>query len=347
VEVKKTRAGDKNLDQIFKELSATLNEKETKVIVGRFGLNGKKETLASIGKSLNLSRERVRQIENNAKQKTSLLFKRKFFALSAKIKEGFKSTGGILVSDFIPEYFLNLTDNHKFAKNYVRFFLTLIPDLELVRETDKLNDGWRLSNISLKQINSTIDNIVKFFSLEDIPQKFDDLYSEVVSNSKIEKDFVRSAILLSKKITIAKNGMIGLTAWPSVNPRNVRDKIYYVLKTSEKPLHFTEITSKIVEMQFDKKKVVRATIHNELTADSRFVLIGRGIYALREWGYSDGTVYEVIKNILSNSKKPMSTIEIVDLVNKSRKVRKNTIIINLQTKKEFKKVAGGYVYEGL
>jgi hypothetical protein len=258
-----------------------------------------------------------------------------------KVKEGFKSTGGLIISEYIPQYFLDLSDNHKFAKNYVRFFLTLISSLELIGETEKLNDGWRLSSISLKQINSTIDNIVKFFLTEDIPQKFDDLYSEITSNSKIEKDFVYSSILLSKKITIAKNGMIGLTAWPSVNPRNVRDKIYYVLKASEKPLHFTEITSNITEMKFDKKKVVRATIHNELIADNRFVLIGRGIYALREWGYSDGTVCEVIKNILSNSKKPMSTTEIVELVNRSRKVRKNTIVINLQTKKEFKKVAGG------
>jgi len=141
--------------------------------------------------------------------------------------------------------------------------------------------------------------------------------------------------------------MIGLKRWPSVNPRNVRDKIYYVLKNAGKPLHFVEITAAIAESRFDQKKVVRATVHNELIADRRFVLIGRGIYALREWGYSDGTVYEVIKNILSNAKSPMPVSEIIELVSKSRKVKRNTIVINLQTKKEFKRVGSGYIYQKL
>ncbi len=171
--------------------------------------------------------------------------------------------------------------------------------------------------------------------------------TEISAIGQMDENFVLSIVGISNKLITAKNQMIGLAIWPSVNPRNVRDKIYYVLKTSAQPLHFTEITSGIAALKFDKKRVVRATVHNELIADKRFVLIGRGIYALREWGYSDGTVYEVIKNILTNSKKPLSSTEIVELVNKSRKVKRNTIVINLQTKKEFKKVAGGYIYQKL
>lgn len=59
-----------SLQQELKQLLADLTDRERDVITMRFGLNdGKTHSLAQIGKSLNLSRERVRQIESKALQK--------------------------------------------------------------------------------------------------------------------------------------------------------------------------------------------------------------------------------------------------------------------------------------
>lgn len=59
-----------SLQQELKQLLADLTPRERDVITMRFGLNdGKTHSLAQIGKSLELSRERVRQIESKALQK--------------------------------------------------------------------------------------------------------------------------------------------------------------------------------------------------------------------------------------------------------------------------------------
>jgi len=79
-------------------------------------------------------------------------------------------------------------------------------------------------------------------------------------------------------------------------------------------------------------------IHNELIKDPRFVLIGRGIYALSSWGYKKGTISDTIKSILEKSETPLTREEIVKQVLKVRKVKETTILLNLQNKALFKKI---------
>lgn len=342
------RKTEKNsLIDIIDGLVLKLNEKEKRSITGRFGLTGRKETLSLIGKDLGLSRERIRQIEKNSLRKLRLDFNKNYKNKIDEIINLFEKNGGIVVDDNIGEDFIKLAGNYKFAKNYLRLAFSIISEIESIDESSDLLSGWRIDKVLKERIISINKKVIEYLKDIDLPKDFSALRAEVVGIEKEPKELVKSAIMLSAKIVEAKNGMIGLKSWPSVNPRNVRDKIYYVLKTGGKPMHFKDITEEIAKLKFDHKKVVQATVHNELIADKRFVLIGRGIYALREWGYSDGTVYDVIKNILSNSKRPVSLGEIISLVNKSRKVKKNTILINLQTNKIFKKVEGGYVVEKL
>lgn len=339
--------GGKKFAEIMGEAISKLKENEKRTISGRFGLSGKKETLASIGRELKLSRERIRQIENCGLKHLRLNLEKNYSELLSKIVNDLKKSGGVVCDENFSEKLISNFSGHKFVKNYLRVIFSLLKDVKEIKKSTQITAGWRLSELTEKKINSTCQKIIKHFESTKLPENIHSLTKNINDLEKLESEFVENCIAISPKIAVAKNQLIGLTSWASVNPRKVRDKIYYVLKTHGKPLHFSEIANKIVEMKFDAKKVVRATVHNELIADTRFVLIGRGIYALREWGYNDGTVYQVIRNILSNSKKPMSLGEIVALVNDVRKVKKNTIMINLQAKKEFKKVASGYVYEKL
>jgi len=124
-----------------------------------------------------------------------------------------------------------------------------------------------------------------------------------------------------------------------VNPKNIRDKIYVVLADSGKPMHFSDIAKAIKDSSFKRKDVTTQAIHNELIKDKRFVLIGRGIYALDNWGYSKGTVSDIITRVLSESKEPLHRDEVVKRVLESRQVKETTILLNLQSKPEFKRVA--------
>ncbi|MDQ5927659.1 MAG: hypothetical protein QG633_97, partial [Patescibacteria group bacterium] len=82
------------------------------------------------------------------------------------------------------------------------------------------------------------------------------------------------------------------------------------------------------------------TTHNELIKDGRFVLVGRGLYALTDWGYMQGVVRDVIKKVL-NEHGPLKRDEIIDKVLKERYVKPNTIIVNLQDPEHFEKQSDG------
>jgi predicted Zn-ribbon and HTH transcriptional regulator len=131
----------------------------------------------------------------------------------------------------------------------------------------------------------------------------------------------------------------GLIKWPMVNPKNIRDKIYVILHEKGKPMHFSEIAKAISSSEFKRKDVTTQAIHNELIKDGRFILVGRGIYALKEWGYKKGTVADVITEVLEEANEPLHRDEIVKRVLKKRFVKETTILLNLQGKPQFKRTA--------
>lgn len=154
-------------------------------------------------------------------------------------------------------------------------------------------------------------------------------------------DHIKAVASISKQLA-SLNGLWGLAKWPTVNPRNIRDKIFVVLEAKKEPMHFSEIATAISNSNFRRKNVTIQAIHNELIKDPRFVLIGRGIYALSAWGYARGTVSDIITQILKEAKEPLSREEIVKRVLRARKVKETTVLLNLQNKDLFTKVDKDY-----
>jgi hypothetical protein len=111
-----------------------------------------------------------------------------------------------------------------------------------------------------------------------------------------------------------------------------------VVKRHGSPMHFREV-AEAIEGLFDRKAHT-ATTHNELIKDDRFVLVGRGLYALTEWGYSAGVVKDVLRDILE-ANGPLSREEIIDKVRKERYVKDNTIVVNLQDGNIFRRLSNG------
>jgi hypothetical protein len=142
---------------------------------------------------------------------------------------------------------------------------------------------------------------------------------------------------LSKKIQINPFAEIGLKDWVDVKPRDVGDKASLVLKHHGKPEHYSVITDMINDHKFDDRIAYKETVHNELIKDNRFVLVGRGIYALASWGYKKGVVADVIKEVLAAAGHPLSREEIVASVMEKRQVKRNTILVGLSNKKYFQK----------
>lgn len=324
---------------LMQDLVGKLDEKARKVVSARAGLSGaKKTTLSQIGGELHLSRERIRQIERDA-----------FVKLSDRLHTGqntaiqfvvatLDAQGGVIAEAALTD--LVLADNRRAGTdiNALRLFLRLTKDLTELKESKVVRQGWALRVVAPDSIYRSIGHVLEFISQHGKVADFDTIWDHSSEFQTFPRQFLLNAIMLSKEIIATSDGNFGLASWATINPKNVRDKIYFVLHQSGEPLHFTDITKRIREQAFDSKKIVQPTVHNELIADDRFVLVGRGIYALSHWGYKPGTVEQVIEEVLRKAKRPLTTDEIVTAVLKSRHVKKNTIIINLQIKPQFIKV---------
>ena len=328
-----------NPNVIMRDLVSGLEEKARTVISSRAGLGlDKKVTLSSIGDKFHLSRERIRQIERDVMNKLSDKLHEKYRSETSVVisdidKEGGVISEGELVNLILPAERRAITD-----VNALRLFLRLTKDLIEIKESKTMRAGWVLKVVSRTTIERSLQHLLEIIQQKGSVADFSLLWENSQDLHKFPESFLRHIISLSKEIIETTDHQYGLSTWPTVNPKNVRDKIYYVLNESGAPLHFTEIAKRIGGNNFDGKKIVQPTVHNELIADDRFVLVGRGIYALTQWGYKPGTVEEVIEDVLKKAKRPMNTDEIVEEVLKSRQVKKNTIIINLQIKPQFVKV---------
>lgn len=333
---------DKNSEILKKAISGSLKiveqEREREIISRRFGLNGPKETLEQIGESLSITRERVRQLEK------AIIIHLQISAEDNNIPElpaaekvlirNLAEMGRVArLSDLGNKIYEGKSTPEERAGIY--FIATFSKNLTVVEENDLYYPAVGIADFgNVDALKAKINELVTIIKKNGKPMTIDELDNML---NYEHPDNIRAVASISKQIA-SLNGLYGLTKWPSVNPRNIRDKIFVILESHKTPMHFSEIAKEIKESDFKRKNVTVQAIHNELIKDARFVLIGRGIYALSSWGYKKGTISEIITSILKESDKPLSREEIVRQVLKTRRVKETTILLNLQNKKLFKKV---------
>jgi len=308
-----------NYQKICLNLLKDLPQRQKEVIFRRFGLkNGQRETLELIGESYGITRERVRQIERdgilNLKPKTE-----KYQKIFQHFQKYLKNRGGLKKEEILLK---ELGGENQ--KPQVYFLLTLGENLQRFGETEDFYSLWLIDQDSLKRAEEITDSL--FQRLKKLGKSL--TLKEISSFISLKKPVLISYLEISKKIQRNSEGLFGLLDWPEINPRGVKDKAYIVFKKIGKPLHFAEV-ARLIEGSLVQ------TVHNELIKDPRFVLVGRGIYALEEWGYFPGQVKDVILKILKEEGKPLTKEEILEKVRKQRLVKENTVFLNLSNKKHF------------
>lgn len=314
-------------------------EREREIVTRRFGLTDRRETLEQIGELLGITRERVRQLEK------AILIRLKIAADDGKIPavhdiermiiRDLSETGRVArVSDLTDR--LVGTKSDTINRAHVAFIAELAPNLIVVGENDNYHHAIGIKEYGdEKTIKSNVDEIVKTIKKHGEPLTIEELHTKLSYENPSQ---VRALASISKFLAHLKDSW-GLAKWPTVNPKNIRDKIYVILADNGKPMHFSDIAKSIKGSDFKRKDVTTQAIHNELIKDGRFVLIGRGIYALDNWGFSKGTVADIITDVLKSATEPLHRDEIVKRVLKSRQVKETTILLNLQSKPQFKRVA--------
>ncbi len=331
------------LRRVEEALNSLPKERFKNIVKRRFGLeNGNRETLQAIGQNYGITRERVRQIESDAlkiltKRQNLSIFKPIFEYLDKLFEEYDYLVGEQRLLDSIT----NTEESHP-ARSAVIMVLTLGSPYQRFAECNEFFPHWATKKSARTMVQKIVDSLVDYLKEQNRVYSSSDILDFLLSKHKnISKNAIQNALDISKNIDKNIFGELGLSHWAEINPRGVREKAYLVLRRKAKPNHFTKITDLINEANFSNRQTFPQTVHNELIKDDRFILIGRGTYALREWGYEPGTVKEVIAKILSEAQKPFTKKEIISAVLQKRQVKPNTIVINLQNNAEFEKLENG------
>ncbi|HEY8999306.1 MAG TPA: sigma factor-like helix-turn-helix DNA-binding protein [Candidatus Saccharimonadales bacterium] len=328
-----------NTETIVQNILSNLDrEREREIIARRFGLFDRKETLEQIGELLGITRERVRQLEKSVVARLKSLTEQGELAGMADVEAAFaaqlhKVGEAARVSDLSAAL---SEENSRTEQSRISFLALLCPSLAVVEDNDhffytvgirEVRDE-KTMKAAVSHVLDTVKKVGKPVSIE-----------EIATAAGIADVAQARALASVSKDLATLNNRWGLVKWPMVNPKNIRDKIYVILYENGKHMHFNEIAEAIKDSDFKRKDVTVQAIHNELIKDKRFVLIGRGIYALKEWGYAKGTVADIISEVLREAGEPLHRDEIVKRVLKSRFVKETTILLNLQGKTQFKRVA--------
>lgn len=331
--------------QVTKKITSHLHDRASDVIMNRFGLttDAEKKTLEEIGKKYGITRERVRQIEDAALHsiKKSDAYKTEQAAFD-ELKQLINSLGAIVAEhELLPHI-----AKDKSTQNHIHFYLVLGDAFKRHREDDSFHVRWSVNDAIVEKVHDSLKKLYASLNDQDlIPEgemikKFLEHLKDVSEEYRNE-EVARRWLSLSKKIGKNPLGEWGKASSPNVRTRGVKDYAFLVMRKHGSPMHFREVADAITRTFH--KKTHYATCHNELIKDTRFVLVGRGMYALAEWGYKTGIAREVIRDILKKDG-PLPKEEVVERVMKERYFKKNTILVNLQNPKYFKKNKNG-LYE--
>jgi hypothetical protein len=332
-------------EETLREIFSLVEKERDRVILRhRYGLeNAPEKTLAAIGQEHNLTRERVRQIEKDIiRHLKKNAGKSQGFVKAKEFLLGMVAEHGRIIAE--ENLLLRLNLQTVSERNSVLFLLHLIEELDNFIH-DNYKKSWvyvlfnnDLMHGSLEESKKILKNHGKPLASEEFLKHFKQTEFYIQNQAELTDQVILN--FLSLALEIEKNVFEewGLADWKEIKPKDVGDKAYLVMKNHKKSEHYGVITEMINKAGFDNRTAYKETVHNELIKDPRFVLVGRGIYGLSEWGYKPGVVADVIKEILQASPEPLPREKIIEEVLKRRMVKKNTILVGLSNKKQFKKV---------
>lgn len=331
-----------DLKSVVDNLLLLLSDKERFVVVNRFDLEASgRLTLDLIGRRFSVTRERVRQIEKNALTKLRRnVFNTRLVDLQERIRSVLEVHGGVMKESALFAYLIAEDDLASFNKSTTRLAAVLSENMRLSGNTIDFHPYVAFEYVGHAALQKIASKSIAFLRKRNNVVMINEIYNELKSEFEnygwYSIDFLRSFFKVHKKIKVLQDA-IGLIQWRHIHPRTLRDKIFFVLRNVQKPLHFVDVSNKIMESDFDSKSVNVQAVHNELIRYEEFVLIGRGIYALKEWGYKHGTTKDVIIDLLK-AKSVMSEDEILKKVLDKRQVKPITVLLALKNCDEFVRV---------
>lgn len=329
-----------SITKLIEHAWSGLQPRQRDILAGRFGVGEYKEqqTLAALGERYGITRERVRQIESSALSALREILSESADAkaIQDKVRKAAKEHGGVASVD---QVLAALKGEVKDLSDHaLQLVIRALGVLHYHAGDERFVPAYAVDSATFKAVSDHVAAWIKMLEQKknDVlgSAAYKSLMTSFAKERQIQTKHLEQFVSLSKKLVKNAYGEMGLVHWTEVNPRTVRDQIYLILRKHTVPLHFEEIATAINKSGIAARPALSATVHNELIKDERFVLVGRGKYALAEAGYTPGTAREVVHRILS-SEGPLQAHEVIEAVQKERLFKPNTILVNLQNRQHF------------
>jgi len=307
-------------------------ERTQNIILRRFNLSGQRRerTLEHIGREYGITRERIRQIIQQVFRDLNDSPEKKADVVVSDIELPIRKRGGIIEKERL---FQELASDNENEYGAIEFFLEFSDVFSLFERDPRFTNVVATQQFDTKEFENIVEEAKIFLQKRKKPVTLGDILQEIPSEiDNQQRNKYETYLLVSPKFSNNPFGQWGLHNWSEVNPKGTREKAYLILKHNREPLHFRKIAQKIDEYGLGKKKKTNPqTVHNELIKDDNFVLVGRGVYALKDWGYQEGTVRQMIEKYLQERKSPMHKDDILSEILRSKKVKETTVLINLNS----------------
>ena len=156
-----------NIQNSIEDLILVLNDKEKNVLTKRFSLDNKsKETLEKIWWRFNITRERVRQIENNALNKLKRVVKSSNLSeLNKRAEEVILNEWWVILEEKLIASLLNeLKDNRAVDWNLIKLSLSINWEISSNQRWSELKKFWKFNEVKnedIDKINAAWYNILK------------------------------------------------------------------------------------------------------------------------------------------------------------------------------------------
>lgn len=340
------QALDINIPQIVDNALEVLSEREKDVVLRRFSLQGReKETLDRIGRSYDVTRERVRQIEVEAMKKLSVLYSDPNLKVLHALAWGILEKNGRIMEEdrLISEMIKSFASTSIVDMPGIKLSLQMSPHMLKKDRNQFFRSFWRTSEIRLPEIKNCARQLKKALKAQKEVMSVSELQNAVLTEMQ---DIAPSVLRIDFEFKETPQGW-GLSKWRDINPRSIRDKIMVTLRKHGKPMHFRDVVKHVTEDFPSRKTVTSQAIHNELIRQDGFPLVGRGLYGLQEWGMASGTVADLLVEVFEDADgRPLGRKEIIEKVLEKREIRLGTISLNLQKYECFVRVGRAkYIYD--
>lgn len=270
-------------------LSLLSSERDREILSRRWGFwDGEKTTLEELGANFALTRERVRQIQAKAEL----------------------TVRGIYQIDSVQDWFIKtrqkqieayLAENHGAAKleevlpddesenDLALKFISTVFGIHPACAATSFPTSGKLEFASQELISKFLtieENLKQILISKGKPADFAKAYSDLQRyDPSVEREFAKRVIELSEVVGFDSAGHVCLRSWDCFNPQYITEMAAKALLEIGQPAHYTHIVDKMNVLFPTRAPFNLHSVHGRIIqADSKFVCVRPGVYALKNWG---------------------------------------------------------------